>query len=341
MDLESVSKTNIIEELRNRYRRFADVECGEYGALYFKLSHAVASDSEILHFIAEMPDRQPNLFFAAVHYLAGSDKMPLDAAGLSLFVRDNREALAAVMRSHHTQTNEVGRCAVILPGLPSGPLALIEVGTSAGLCLMLDKYRYDYGVTQIGNEASKVVLRCMLETPAPLPKDLPTIVWRRGLDIDPVDVNDAEQVRWLLACVWPDHVERRHRLKAAIEMCQQQPIIIKQGDMVDDLPTLIAEAPNDALLVIFHSAVLPYVPTECRAAFPELLVKASYSRDIVWLSNEGPRAIPELDALAPNRDRLRFLLGRTHFSKGRTHRELLALGHYHGWDLEWLAQLTP
>jgi hypothetical protein len=113
---------------------------------------------------------------------------------------------------------------------------------------------------------------------------------------------------------------------------------VKRGDMIDDLPALIEEAPDDALLVIFHSAVLPYIPAKRRAAFPEVLVKASISRDIVCLSNEGPGAIPELDVLAPERNRLRFRLGRTHFSKGRARRELLALGHYHGWDLEWLAQ---
>jgi hypothetical protein len=156
-----------LEQLKQRYRRFADDECGEYGALYFKLSHAVALDFEILRFIAQMTDRQPNLFFAAVHYLAGSEKMPLNAAELRVFVRRERDAVAAVMCAHHTQTNEVGRCAVILPALPKGPLALIEVGTSAGLCLMLDKYRYDYGSARIGDPASPVVLRC-LACPWPL-----------------------------------------------------------------------------------------------------------------------------------------------------------------------------
>jgi hypothetical protein len=93
--------------------------------------------------------------------------------------------------------------------------------------------------------------------------------------------------------------------------------------------------------VIFHSAILPYISPERRAAFARILAKASHSRDIVWLSNEGPRAIPELDALAPHRDRLRFRLGRTRLSNGHATRELLALGHYHGWDLEWVAHATP
>jgi len=329
--------TDTIEELKNRYRRFADVECGEYGALYFRLSHAVASDIEILQFISEMTDRQPNLFFAAMHYLAGSEDVPSNADELSLFVRNNRDALAVVMRTHHTQTNEVGRCAAILPALPEGPIALIEVGSSAGLCLMLDKFLYDYGAFHVGDEESNVVLRCNLETEAPLPRKFPEIVWRRGLDTEPVDVNDVENVRWLLACVWPDHVERRQRLKSAIEMCQQNPVRINKGDMVADLPTVIAEAPREGLLVIFHSAVFPYIAADRRAAFPEVLSKASQSRDIVWLSNEAPGMIPELDTLAPGRDRLRFLLGRTYFSKRRASRELLALSHPHGWDLEWLS----
>ena len=326
---------DIIEELKQRYRRFADNECGEYGALYFKLAHAVALDNEILSFIAEMTDQQPNLLFAAVQYLTGPERMPSNAPELSAFVRGSRDVLAAVMRSHHTQTNEVGRCAVILPALPKGPLALIEVGASAGLCLLLDKYHYEYGPTRIGN-SSPVVLRCMPETPVPLPPDLPEIVWRRGLDIDLVDLNDPEKVRWLLACVWPDHVERRRRLEAAIDLCRGKSPVIERGDLVDELPALIEDAPDDATLIIFHSAVFPYVSAERRAAFGEVLAKASHGRDIVWLSNEGPGAIPELEALAPQRNRLRFRLGRTRLSKGRGQPELVALSHYHGWDLEWL-----
>jgi hypothetical protein len=331
-----VAMDDLMEALRQRYRRFADRECGEYSALYYKLAHAVANDETLLSFIAGLPDRQPNLFFAAIHYLAGSEQMPSNAAALNTFVCEKWEVLSEVMRSHHTQTNEVGRCAILLPGLPREPLALIEVGASAGLCLMLDKYHYDYGVTRIGDSTSPVNLRCALEVETPLPKELPEVVWRRGLDIDPIDVHDSEKTRWLIACVWSDHIDRRQRLEAAIHLCRKGPPIIQKGDIIDDLPSLVAEAPKDALLVIFHSAVLPYVSPERRPTFCRLLASLSHERDIVWLSNEGPGVIPELDALAPESDRLRFRLGKTRFSRGCVRRELLALGHFHGWDLKWL-----
>jgi hypothetical protein len=229
----------MMDELRDRYRRFADVECADYGPLYFKLSHAVAEDNEILSFILESPDRQPNLFLASIHYLAGSANMPRNADELSQFVKVHREALGKVMRSHHTQTNEVGRCAALLPALGPSPVALIEVGASAGLCLMLDRYRYDYGSVLIGSSASPVLIRCELDGQAPLPGNVPSIVWRFGLDIDPIDLQNSENVRWLLACVWPDHPERRQRLQAAISLCRNDPPPMMRGDLVDDLPALI------------------------------------------------------------------------------------------------------
>ena len=171
------------------------------------------------------------------------------------------------MRSHHTQTNEVGRCAALLPAMPAGPLALVEVGASAGLCLMLDRFHYDYGTIEIGDETSPVRLHCALRGDVEPPLALPQIAWRSGLDIEPVDLNDPERARWLMACIWPDHVGRRTRLEAAIRLWKQDAPPVRRGDLIDDFPTLLAEVPLDATLVVFHSAVLPYVSPERRQAF--------------------------------------------------------------------------
>ena len=69
------------------------------------------------------------------------------------------------MKTRRTQTNEVGRCAAILPALPRGRLALLEVGASAGLCLLMDEFFYDYGVQHVGSESSAVRLRCCGKEP--------------------------------------------------------------------------------------------------------------------------------------------------------------------------------
>jgi len=323
-------------DIERRYRQFADMECKGYSKIYYELAHAVSSDSEILSFIAAMPVVQPNLFFASVQLLTGPDSMPTTGSELRAFLMRRGREVSDVMRSRRTQTNEVGRCAVLLPALPPGPLALLEVGASAGLCLLLDQFYYELGSTPIGDASSPVHLRCTTAGPVPLPSVVPQVVWRRGLDINPIDVHDDDAIRWLLACVYPDHRERRRRLEAAIGLARARPPIVSAGDLVDDLPAVLAEVPNDAQLVVFHSAVLNYVKRDRRQAFAGVLADASKERNIVWLSNEAPGVIREVAALVPPQSELRYLLTRTLFTNGQRRDELLALAHPHGADLTWL-----
>ena len=321
--------------IKLRYRQFADLECKGYSDAYYRLALDVSGDDEVVAFIAQMPVIQPNLFFASVQFLTGPDHMPESGLELKRFLKRRGSEVSAVMRSRRTQTNEVGRCAVLLPALPSGPLALVEVGASAGLCLLLDQFHYEIGSTSFGVASSPVHLRCTLAGPAPVPSTVPEIFWRHGLDIHPIDVRDDDAIRWLRACVWPDHLERLRRLDGAIELAKTQPPAVRAGDLVDDLPALLAEVPDDAQLVVFHSAVLSYVSPDRRHAFADVLADASKRRDVVWVSNEGSGIIGEVTALAPPCRELRFLLGRTCFTNGRRHDELLADAHPHGAELTW------
>ena len=322
--------------IKRRYRQFADAECKGYSDIYYELSRAVSEDDEVVGFISEMPEIQPNLFFASIQLLTGPEGVPRTGSELRDFVHRRGLEIGEVMRSRHTQTNEVGRCAVLLPALPSGPLALLEVGASAGLCLLLDQFHYELGSTRVGDASSPVHLRCAIAGPVPLPSEMPQVVWRRGLDIDPIDVHDDDAVRWLLACVYPDHRERRRRLDAAIGLARARRPVVGTGDLVDDLPAALAEVPDDAQLVVFHSAVLTYVKADRRQAFAGVLADASRKRDIVWLSNEPPGVVPEVAALAPPQSELRYLLSRTRFTNGQRRDQLLAHAHVHGADLTWL-----
>src|SRR5213592_2748122 len=324
------------EDVKRRYRQFADIECKGYSDVYYGLALAVSEDDEVVGFIAGMPVVQPNLFFASVQLLTGPDSMPRTGSELRAFLKRRGRDVGDVMRSHRTQTNEVGRCAVLLPALPSGPVALVEVGASAGLCLLLDQFYYELGSTPIGEASSPVHLRCAIAGPVPLPSAVPQVVWRRGLDAHPINVHDDDAIQWLLACVWPDHRERRRRLEGAIGLARSHPPVVSAGDLVDDLPAVLAEAPDDAQLVVFHSAVLSYVSPDRRQAFADALADASKQRDIVWLSNEAPGVIREAAAIAPPLSELRFLLGRTLFTNGRRRDEVLALAHPHGAELKWL-----
>jgi len=325
-----------LEPIRQQFRRFADAECRGYSDTYYRLALDVAEDDEILCFVAERPVTQPNLFFAAIHYLTGSDAMPVTGPSLRALLDRRGHEVAEIMRSRRTQTNEVGRCAVLLPALPPGPLALVEVGASAGLCLLLDEFRYDYGSTRVGVPSSPVELRCAVTGNAPVPATCPEVVWRRGLDINPIDVHDDDAVRWLLGCVWRDHSERRRRLQAAIELARADPPSVMHGDLVDDLPALLGGAPPDATLVIFHSAVLRYVSPDRREAFTKVLAETSMRRKLVWISNEGPGVVARIAGRAPGTRELSFLVGRTTFSGGAGDDELLALAHPHGHEMTWL-----
>lgn len=216
---------------------------------------------------------------------------------------------------------------------------MIDVGASAGLCLLLDGFLYNYGGSRLGDEASAVVLRCkpIGKVPVPVPAEFPVIAWKHGLDLNPLDLKDPDDARWLLACIWADQPDRRERLEAAMGFARIHTPPVRSGDLADDLPVLLTDAPDEASLVIFHSAVFRYLPPGERDAFVELLVRHSRMREIVWISNEAPGCISEFDAMASSRDRLRFQLVRTTFDDGCRKSELLGLAHPHGSDLEWLA----
>ncbi len=321
--------------IQRRYREFAETECRGYSDHYYRLALSVSEDGKLAAFIASMEETQPNLFLASIQLLTGPARMPATGAALGAFVERRGDEVRAVMRTRRTQTNEVGRCAVLLPALPPGPLALVEVGASAGLCLLFERYAYEFGSTRLGPASSAVRLRCTATGPVPLPPAIPRIVWRRGLDLRPIDVRDDAAVRWLLACVWPEHHERRRRLEGAITTARVDPPLVRAGDLVDDLPALLGEAPDDAQLVVFHSAVLSYVSRERRQAFADALARVSRRRDVIWLANEAAGVVPELPAVAPS-GALRFLLARTRFADGQRRSEPLALAHPHGAELVWL-----
>src|SRR5207248_2893039 len=242
------------------YRRFAADEANGKSPLYEELARGVAADSEILDFLITLPrpKRQPNLLFAAARSLLGTPD------GWNRFRRgvgQRKDALRALMLRRSTQTNEPGRCAVLLPVLAMlpQPLALLEVGASAGLCLLPDCYGYDYDRHRVPADPPRPIFPCEADSKTPLPRELPEIVWRAGLDLEPIDLADPEQVAWLEALVWPEETDRLDRLRAAIEIARGRKPRVVKGDLLRDLAALAAEAPKDATLVVFHTAVLVYV----------------------------------------------------------------------------------
>ncbi|WP_461168657.1 DUF2332 domain-containing protein [Arthrobacter sp. Z1-15] len=283
------------------YQRFARLEAQPTSPIYADWAASVAEDHEVLELIASLPraKRQPNLIFAA----ARSAGAPLgSSANFLRWLADNWGRVEAIARSRMTQTNEAGRCAVLLPLLSriEGPVALIEAGASAGLCLYPDRYSYRYRsaageyVLHPKDGPGAVELPCFLEG-MPLPSRLPEVVSRAGIDLNPLDLQDRADARWLETLVWPEHDARRERLRAAAGVVAADPPRLVRGDIVDELPRLVAEAPSNAAVVVFHSAVLVYLEPERRRQFIDLV----RSLDVIWISNEGEQVLPEISTLLP------------------------------------------
>ena len=312
-----------------RYRRFAEREARGRSPLYERFALGVAGDRPLVQLLERLPPakQQPNLLFATVLYLGG--RQP-DYDAFRGFVLDHADRVVATLLARQTQTNEVGRCALLLPLLARlpGPLALVEVGASAGLCLLPDRYAYDYGGAIVGDPAAPLRLACQPRGPVPIPTRLPEVIWRCGIDLAPVDLGDPDAVRWLECCVWPDQPERLARLRAAARVARADPPTVVRGDLLELVGPVVAEAPADATVVVFHAAALVYVPEPGRRRFAELMARLP----AVWISAEGPGVVPALAAgpgpgQAP--ERAVFLLGRGP-------RRLVGLADPHGAWLQWL-----
>ena len=300
--------------------------------IYESLCRAVAASPAVCALVADLPPAkwQPNLLLGVVRLRGGPIYSP---SGFLEFVRGNWTEISASMLSHSTQTNEPGRCAVLLPLLSQlqGPLALIEVGASAGLCLFPDRYRYRYRTATGENHClgtGPVELVCDVDGLVPLPDRLPDVRWRAGLDLNPLRADSKNDRDWLRALVWPEHRERLNRLSAALDIVAADPPRIDIADAIEGLPALIDAAPSDCTIVVFHSAVLAYLSPEDRSRFTDMMDELHRSAGVQWISNEGVGVVSGSEVI--DRVDRRFVLTHNH--------QPVALTGPHGQTVDWLAQ---
>jgi len=281
---------------------------------YDRLARAVSNDADLIQRLTTLPPpkRQPNLLFGVTKLLGGPQA---DYPEFAQWVRLRWNNVVDEITRRRTQTNEAGRCATLLPVLAEAgrPLALLEVGASAGLTLYPDRYRYAYdtpgGPLTLGDDPNAPELVCRAGPGVQIPSTLPSVTWRAGLDLNPLDVSDPDTLAWLAALIWPGQPEREDRLRRAAQIVAADPPLLVTGDLLTDLPALAAQAPADAQLVIQHTAVLAYVDPDARAEFSEIAMRL-VADGAVWISNEGaavmlPKSAP--DSLVA-RARGRFVL---------------------------------
>lgn len=352
-----------LPELRRRFADFSRT-CLPRAPLYSRLGAGVAGDPDVAGLMLAAPAEQhnPPLLFAALHDLVLGGTAPELAAFypnltpatvpgdpypvFRATALAHRDEVRAMLATRHTQTNEVGRCAVLLPllglvGAEYGPLALVDVGTSAGLTMCLDRYHYDYEPGGPFGAPSPVELTCGVRGDVPLPVAMPAVAARLGLDSQPIDVTDDDAVRWLEACVWPDQADRFARLRAAIGVAREDPPPIRRGDAVADVAACIDEVAGAGHPVVTTTWMLSYLPVDGQRAFVAELDRVGAGRDLSWIVAESPAQATGLPIPTTAEPEHRTAVSLVRWRGGRRRVERLGTAHPHGYWLHWGHSATP
>ncbi len=310
-----------------RFRRFADVECRESSPFYYTLSHQVAGDPSILDIAARAPVDQPppNMLFAAVRYLLmkaadagapnhlaelypsrenpqGEVDSPLLYPLFRAFCLEHIHDLRHLLQTRRVQTNEVRRSTCLMPSfalvadrIGDKSLAMIELGASAGLNMLWDRFGYTYrhGSSDVraGNSASPVQLFSELrgEKRPPIPDHMPAHGSNTGIDTYPVDLNNDDAVRWLRALIWPEHHDREAHLTQAVELARQRLPFVRRGGALDLLPEVIDTLSEGAVPLIYHSFTVYQFTQAMRDQLNDTLSEMARYRDIYRVSLEWER----------------------------------------------------
>lgn len=302
------------KQLVNVFRYFAERECPGSSVFYEYLARHIADDEEVLQVAAFVPAGQPvpNMLFGAVQYLLlqgegpelrayypGIVEHPKEMSScypyFRSFVLQHQAAIIRILESKRVQTNEVRRCAYLYPVFCSiydkvrKPLALVELGTSAGLQLLWDQYSYSYGdAVRYGLAGSKVHITSEIRggrTPF-LPASIPPVVYRMGIDLHVNDVRNPEHFLWLRSLIWPGNHDRVSMLEHAAEVLKQQAgIQFLEGDGTALLPDIVKGIPEGAVICVFHTHVANQIPEASKQKLLHHLNEIGSVRDIVHVYN--------------------------------------------------------
>jgi hypothetical protein len=332
-----------------------DARTNGHAPLYARLAEGIRDDEELLAVAAKSRRGQPyaNMILAAAHYLLlrgarhplrrfyanlndgirdeGADPFPQ----FRDFVLAHREEIEVLIATHATNTNEVGRSAILHAGFRAvaaeagTPLALIEIGPSAGLNMLWDRYRVRYragdAVYDVGPDDCGLVIECELRGGARPPVgETPAVASRVGLERNPVDLSDADQRDWLRALVWPDNVARFERLEKALAIRVANPPEIHAGSALDLLTDAIAQVPETSPICVYHTFVTYQFTEEMRETLDDLLTVAGLRRPVWRFSVEGRLGHDTPLQLYRYRD-------------GTRDKRIFGRAHSHGGWLEWYA----
>jgi hypothetical protein len=331
----------------DKFRLFAERECRGSSDLYEHLAVNIAEDKEILGMCRYAREGQPvpNMLLGAVHYLllkgyehplkqfySSIVKEPEHYMGAFVpfqdFCMEYKEEVIHLLQTKLVQTNEVRRCAYLFPAFSyvyekiNKPLALIEIGTSAGLQLMWDQYSYSYGSGEIyGNRTSTVQITSEIkgdQFPI-LSNPVPPVSHRIGLDLHINNLSDKEDYHWLKALIWPEHIDRRELFEKAAEYVKSSSIKMIEGNGIEILPRMAKEIPEESVLCVFHTHVANQIPLEGKKKLLEEIQRIGEKREIAHIYNNMQDRELHLD----------------YFIGGEEHRNTIGQTEGHGRWFEW------
>jgi hypothetical protein len=323
--------------------------------LYERLALAIGGDEKLRAMAAHAKPGQPqaNLIFGAAHYLLlRGETHPLadyypsvrpnarptgDPSPLFTdFCRKHEAEIVRLIERRVTNTNEVARSTQLYPAFDhiahetNAELHLVEIGPSAGFNLNWDRYHYAYrrnghALTRGASDA-----RLKLEVPLrgdhvpPLLPAFPKVASRVGLELNPVDLQSAEDRLWLKALIWPELGPRFARLDAAIATTREFPHRIVHGNALELPEGAVTDLPSSGLAVVYHSYVTYQFSEAMRLRLNEIIEALSHKRTIyrVSIEWEGGGNCP-------------IIVGRC--EKGSVTKRTIALCDGHAAWLEWCA----
>jgi hypothetical protein len=342
------------------YRHFGEVDAGGTSPLYERVAVALSESEEALRAIEAAPARKrhPTVILAALHDLALAGRAPALAAAYAAADGDAAasaaidtllrmtDSVVAVAVRRQARTNETGHCAVLYPAIAeaarragANAVGLIDVGCSAGLNLNVDRVGITYSNGQsLGDPSSPVQLSSSVVGGRAVPaRAMPEVVARVGVDLDPVDVTNADDARWLRACLWPGQPERVAMLEAEMALAATAPPLLLRGDAVEVLPGAFARVPADVLPVVTTTWALSHFPLESRLRFLHRLNDAAAGRAVAWVSAEGVGVAPAIPTFGDRRASGHSIIGLAVFGQSALRAEAIGRCWSQGRLLAWLA----
>ncbi|MGE8035596.1 DUF2332 domain-containing protein [Lysinibacillus sp. NPDC093692] len=302
----------MLAKLRKQFRTFAKNECENSSPLYEHLANKIADDDELLKVAASIPQGQPvpNLLLAGVQYLLSSSKddlvhfypslttAPKAISGVypvfKAFVLSHSDELKTLFQEKLVQTNEIRRCSYLYPMMTEiyehhkKPLAFIEIGASAGLQLGMDQYNYCYNQQLHINNSNNDFILSSENQGQPLPTSIsnaPVVCKRVGIDLNPIDIHNEEELQWLQALIWPEHQERRLLLNHALPILKELDLQLIKGDAIKLIKDISREIKEEAMLVVYHTHVANQIPMELRLELMKQLKEISIERPLYHCYN--------------------------------------------------------